>query len=306
MDGARPWKVEKTPGVPFYMSEEDLAFTSRKWLDLAYADTSAAQRLDIFLPEVGDGPFPVIVHIHGGGFSAGHRRSYHTLACFRWLDRGYAVVAVDYRLSGEAPFPAGLQDVRAAIRWLRANAIRYLLDTQRMGVFGESSGGNYAAMVCTAAGSTLFDDPGLGDVSYPCDVRAVIDWYGPTDLSKMDAQLEQSGLGPGGHSPAGSMESQYLGAPLSEVPDRVRAANPITYIDERMCPILIQHGTADSVVPFQQSVEFAKAIEGRVGSDRYELDLLDGAVHDDPAFFADENFERMFRFLDHWLEPKSG
>ncbi len=86
----------KTPGVPFYMSERDLAFARRRWLNLAYAPTSPAQRLDIFLPEEGEGPFPVIVHIHGGGFAAGHRRSYHTLACFRGLERGYAVAAIDY------------------------------------------------------------------------------------------------------------------------------------------------------------------------------------------------------------------
>ena len=181
-----------------------------------------------------------------------------------------------------------------------------LLDPERIGVFGESSGGNYAAMVCTAAGSALFDDPDLGDLSYPCDVQAVIDWYGPTDLSKMDKHLEESGLGPGDHGRADSMESQYLGASPSKVPDRVRAANPITYIDERMCPILIQHGTADSVVPFQQSVEFAEAIARRVGSERYELDLLEGAVHDDPAFLTDQNFERMLRFLERWLDRPSG
>jgi len=301
VDGARPWDVEKTPGVPFYMSAADLAFVERKQLDVAYGHTSAAQRLDIFLPGTGSGPFPAILHIHGGGFAAGHRRSYHTLACFRGLERGYAIVALDYRLSGEAPFPAGLRDVRAAIRWLRANAGQHLLDPDRVAVFGESSGGNYAAMMCVAAGTSLFDDPALGDSSYPCDVQAAIDWYGPTDLLKMDEQLAANGLGPANHGLAGSMESQYLGARPREVPEMVRAANPMTYVSERMCPILIQHGTADSVVPVQQSIEFAQAIERQVGSDRCELDLLEGAVHDDPAFLTEQNFERMFEFLGRCL-----
>lgn len=301
MNDSRPWNVEKIPGVPFYMSEAQLAHAKRRSLDLAYAETSNAQRLDIFLPETGSGPFPVILHIHGGGFSGGHRRSYHTLQCFRGLERGYAVVAIDYRLSGEAPFPAGLQDVRAAIRWLRANAEQYLLDPERIAVLGESSGGNYAAMACVAADSVLFDDPILGSADYPCEVQAAVDWYGPTDLSKMDEQLRASGLGPGDHDLAGSNESLYLGASPSEVPDRVRAADPTTYISERMCPILIQHGTADPVVPVQQSIEFAEAIRTQVGSDRCELDVLEGAVHDDPVFSTDKNFERVFEFLARHL-----
>lgn len=302
MSENRPWDVSKKQGVPFYMSEADLAFTRRRWLDLAYAPTSAAQRLDIFLPETGEGPFPVLVCIHGGGFGEGHRRSYHTLSCFRGLERGYAVVGIDYRLSGEASFPAGLRDVRSAIRWLKANAERYLLDGERIVVFGESSGANYAAMACVAAGESLFDDPDVPDLGYPCDVQAAVDWYGPTDLTKMDEQLEANGLGPGNHGLADSMESRYLGAPANEVPERVRAANPITYVTDRMCPILIEHGSADPVVPVQQSTEFAEAIEKQVGSDRYELVVLEGASHGDPAFFTDENFERMFTFLDRRLD----
>lgn len=270
-------------------------------MDLAYAPVSNAQKLDLFLPETGEGPFPVIVHIHGGGFAAGHKRSYRTLASYRVLERGYALVTIDYRLSGEAMFPAGLQDLRAAIRWLRAHAAEYRLDSDRIAAFGGSAGGNFAAMACVTAAVPLFDDPALGDRRYPCDVKAAVDWFGPTDLSKMDAQLTASGAGPANHSLADSMESKYLGARLSEVPERVRAANPMTYINEAMCPILIQHGTADAVVPFQQSVEFAECIRRQVCADRVELDLLEGAGHDDPAFFTDRNFARVIEFLDRRL-----
>jgi len=301
MNRDRPWDVPKTPGVPFYMSEADLDFVRRKWLDLPYALKSAAQRLDIFLPDTGDGPFPVLLHIHGGGFAGGHRRSYHTLACFRGLERGYAVAALDYRLSGEAPFPAGLQDVRSAIQWLRANADRHRLDPGRIAAFGESSGGNYAAMTCVAADVALFDDPESAHLSQPCDVQAAVDWYGPTDLGKLDEQLAANGLGPQDHGLEDSPESRYLGGRPGEAPERVRAANPITYVGAAMCPILIQHGIADAVVPVQQSIELAEAIEREVGADRFELDLLQGAGHDDPVFLTDQNFQRMFEFLDRAL-----
>ncbi len=105
----------------------------RKWLDLVYAPTSPAQQLDIYLPETGDGPFPVLFYMHGGGFRMGDKRDIYLASYLAGLDRGYALVSVNYRLSGEAIFPAGLQDVKAALRWLRANGAQYRLGYQSCG-----------------------------------------------------------------------------------------------------------------------------------------------------------------------------
>ena len=117
----------------------------------------------------------------------------------------------------------------------------------------------------------------------------------------MDEQLAASGLGPRDHCEADSPESRYLGTPIKEVPDKVRLANPMTYVHEHMPPILIQHGRADSLVPFQQSVEFARVIEERAGSDRFELDIFENAVHN-AVFETDENLNRVFGFLDRHLK----
>lgn len=281
----------------------DVSQIRRKWLDLPYAGLSSSQKLDIYLPDEGDGPFPTILNIHGGGFAIGDKRDIHLLPFLRALERGYAVVSVNYRLSAEAIFPAGLQDIKAAIRWLRANSDRYRLDGGRIAACGGSSGGNYAAMVCLTGRVTEFDDDRLGNIAYPCDVQAAVDWFGPTDFLKMDEQLDEKGFGPSDHGAADSPESRYLGAKLAEVPLKVELANPMTYIHDRMPPLLIQHGSLDSMVPVQQSIIFAEKLCKYVSSDRFEFDIIEGAGHGDPLFEAEENMRRVFSFLDKHLKP---
>lgn len=288
--------------APFEIPLADVSSIKRKWLDLPYASLSPTQKLDIYLPDQGDGPFPIILHIHGGGFEIGDKRDIHLLAYLKALRRGYAVVSVNYRLSGEAIFPAGLQDIKASIRWVRANATAYLLDGDRIAACGGSAGGNYAAMVCLTPSVTEFDDPRLGNQQYPCHVQAAVDMFGPTDFLRMDAQLNENGFGPGDHGEAYSPESKYLGARLADVPLKVALANPMTYIHEHMPPLLIQHGRLDSMVPVQQSIIFVEKLEKYVSPDRFDFDIIEGAGHGDPLFETDENMERVFTFIDRHLK----
>jgi acetyl esterase/lipase len=296
------------PGFPgpideggFQIPEADVSHVTHKWLDLPYAALSPAQKLDLFLPEPDEGLFPVILHVHGGGFEMGDKRDIFLLPYLQGLHRGYAVGSLNYRLSGEAVFPAGLQDLKAAVRWLRANAARFHLDPNRFAACGGSAGGNYAAMLALTDKVTAFDDPGLGNLEYSCGVQAAVDWFGPIDFLKMDEQQTQSGLGLADHSEAHSPESRYLGARITEVPHLVRQANPMTYIHKDMPPILIQHGRLDHLVPCQQSVNFAEAIRRIAGPDRVEFEILENADHGDPLFETDENINRMFAFLDKHL-----
>jgi acetyl esterase/lipase len=285
--------------IPFPIA--DVSHFLRKWLDLPYANSSPAQKLDIYLPDEGEGPFPVILNIHGGGFDLGDKRDIKVLTFLEGIKRGYAVVSVNYRLSSEAIFPAGLQDVKAAIRWLRANNKQYHLGS-RIAACGGSSGGNYAAMLCVTANVTEFDDPSLGNSNCPCNVQAAVDWFGPTDFLKMDEQLNESGFGPSDHGEPNSPESRYLGARISDVPLKVEIANPMTYIHKNMPPILIQHGRLDTLVPVQQSMMFIEKMEEYVSHDRFEFDILEGAGHGDPLFETEENMERVFSFLDRYLK----
>jgi len=286
----------------FQIPMADVSCFQRKWLDVPYANLSPSQELDIYLPDDGDEPFPVIIHIHGGGFEIGDKRDIHVVSYLKGLERGYAVVSVNYRLSGEAIFPAGLQDVKAAIRWLRANSELYHLDGDRIAACGGSSGGNYAAMICLTDRVAELEDLSLGNPDYPCNVQAAVDMFGPTDFLKMDAQLEENGFGPGDHNEPDSPESKYLGAKLSDVPLKAELANPITYIHEHMPPILIQHGRLDDMVPVQQSMIFVEKLKKYVSPERFEFDIIEGAGHADPLFETDENMDRVFSFLDKHLK----
>jgi acetyl esterase/lipase len=296
-DGEPPFDPETFVPPPV-----DNSHIHRKWLDLAYAEVSPAQRLDIYLPNTVEGPFPVFVYVHGGAFAIGDKGHDQTGPYFMGLDYGYAVVAMNYRLSGEALFPAAVEDVKAALRWLRACGNDYQLDVDRIAVGGQSAGGNLAAMVGMTNGLGLFDDPALGNAEYSSDVQAVVDQFGPTDFLKMDEQLTASGLGPANHSEADSPESRYVGGRITELPERVRQADPMTYVHAGIPPILIQHGTADDQVPVQQSLEFAKVIEAKAGRERYELQLLEGAGHSTFEFWTRENMSTVFEFLDRRLK----
>lgn len=295
---------ENHPAVPFVIPEANTAHIERKMFDISYAPLSPAQKLDLYWPAEGDGPFPVILVIHGGAFMGGDKRDVQLMPMLQGLRRDYAVVSINYRLSSEAIFPAQVHDVKAAIRWVRANAARLLLDSARIAVWGGSAGGYLALMAGVTAGIPELEDPALGNSDYPTDVQAVVDWFGPTDFLQMDAQLAESGLAPLpelAHNGPRSPESLLLGHPIPQIPDRVRAANPETYIRPGLPPFFLQHGDRDDTVPYQQTVNLATKLRAVLGPEKVTLELLSGARHADPAFEHPHNVEKVLNFLDQAL-----
>jgi acetyl esterase/lipase len=274
----------------------------RKHIDVPYASISAAQKLDIYLPETGDGPFPVIIHIHGGAFMMCDKADNQVRPWICGLEFGYAVVSVNYRLSGEALFPAGIMDVKAAIRFLRANAAKYRLDAGRFAVAGGSSGGNYVCMICATSRHPDLEDLSLGNGEYSSDVQCGIAWFPPTDFLLMDAQLHENGLGPEDHNCADSPESCYMGGQITTLdPHYVQRANPMTYVHQNMPPMLIQHGRADHLVPWQQSKIFVEKMRAICGESRVEYEVLETADHGDRQFESPQNREKVFAFLEKHL-----
>ncbi len=277
----------------------------RKQLEIAYAALSPAQKLDIYWPPEGGGPFPVILHIHGGAFLGGDKRDTQLNPMLAGLEYGYAVVSINYRLSGEAIFPALVHDVKAAIRWVRANATIYQFDPQKIAAWGGSAGGYLALMAGVTAGIVELEDMSLGNPQQAAHVQAVVDWFGPTDFLKMDEQLTASGLKPEPgeeHSGPDSPESRLLGRQITLAPELVRAANPESYIRPGAPPFLIQHGTRDGTVPFQQSVNMAEKLTRVLGKEKVERNLLDGAGHGGPEFQTPENIRKVFNFLNRHLK----
>ncbi len=269
--------------------------------NLAYATTSKSQTLDLFLPE-GTGPFPLVINIHGGAFRMGSKEMLDVPIAKTLLKEGIAVASINYRLSGEAIFPAAVLDAKAAVRFLRANAEKWNLNPDAFAAFGQSAGGNLASLLGTSGGIAEFDDPALGNPTTSSRVQAVVDWFGPTDFSQMDAQAKSQGCpqSAASHNQADSPESRYLGAPVPSVPNLVAKANPITYITSDDPPFLIQKGDQDCMVPVGQSKLLFEALKS--ANLKVEFDLLTGAGHGDmgaptPKFLSNANIQRVVSFL---------
>jgi acetyl esterase/lipase len=277
----------------------------RRYLDIPYANLSLSQKLDVYLPDEGKEPFPVILSIHGGAFMGCDKSDMQVLPMLEGLKRGYAVVALNYRLSWEATFPALVQDVKAAVRWVRGNANWYYFDPKRIAAWGGSAGGYLSTMLGTSAGISELEDLSMGNPEQPCNVQVVVDWFGPTNFLKMDEQLTASGLTPmegTEHSGLKSPESLLLGGKITEIPEKVKAANPETYIRKNAPPFLIQHGVVDPVVPVQQSMGLAKKIKRVCGDDRVVLELFEGFEHGDRRFESPANVEKVLDFIDKHLK----
>ena len=216
--------------------------------DLVYKTVNgAALTLDLYCPEKVSGPAPVIVWIHGGAWRRGGKRKCPAVAL---VPDGYAVASIDYRLSSTAPFPAQIEDCKAAVRWLRANAAKYNLDADRIGVWGMSAGGHLAALLGTSGGVPELE--GSGDnMQYSSRVQAVCAVAGPTNLPAL------TNVGPKRMSAIEGL----LGGPLEKDKAKAIAASPIHYVSKDDPPFLIVHGEGDRVIPVEQSQRLYEALQ---------------------------------------------
>ena len=277
----------------------DVSKIKNKFLDLPYGNESKAQVLDLYLPENGSKPYPVLIYIHGGGFALGDKRDDHINDLLSILDQGWALAGIEYRLSGEAIFPAAVYDCKSAIKYLRANCAKYNLDSNNFFSLGGSAGGNLSAMMAVSKG--LFVDPQGQYNDYPDQVNAAVDWFGPTDFKVMDQQAKENGFSFVNHDEAESAESTYLGQPISSCSQELcDKANPITYISDKMVPIFVEYGDHDHLVPPQQSKILVEAIEKKVGKDKVQYHILKDADHEDKQFTSKENLQLVWDFLNHW------
>ena len=226
--------------------------------DLAYVTYGGSSRtLDLYAPQGAQG-MPLIVWIHGGAFLFGSKEGFPVEPVpLHLLLEGYAVASINYRLSPEAVFPAQLEDCKAAVRWLRAQAEEFGIDPNRIGAWGASAGGNLAALLGTTGEVRDFD---VGEnLGHSSRVQAVCDFFGPTDFLQLDAHRLPDGQV---HNTPDSAESKLVGGPIQDHPDQVRRVNPITYVTKGAPPFLIVHGMLDRLVPFHQSQLLASALEG--------------------------------------------
>ena len=235
----------------------------------------------------GGASLPAIVCIHGGGFRAGDRAGWND-RCKKLAERGYVAVTVEYRLAPRYPFPAAVNDVKAAVRWLRANANRYHVDPNRIGAVGDSAGGHLAQFLGVTGDVAAFDgDQNAGPSSR---VACVVNFYGPSDLTKSYGRSVD----------AAEVLPLFLGGDVQHERRRHILASPLYWVTPAAAPTLLIHGTEDKYVNYEQAVwirDRLKAAEVEV-----ELLTLQGARHGFKGEDAKRAEQAMFDFFDRHLK----
>ncbi|AKA68768.1 alpha/beta hydrolase [Clostridium scatologenes] len=279
----------------------------KTYLDISYANESKHQKMDIIIPNEGEGPFPVVVNIHGGAWFFGDKRNVHTRSSIQLAFKGYAVATINYRLSGDAKWPAQIYDCKAAVRFLRANSAKYNIKTDKIGVIGNSSGGHLAGVMATTNGRSEYEDLSMGNSEYSSDVQAVAAWYGIFDFINIENHKKQ--LVKVGETYKGEDDGvldRLMGCSMKGNEDKYADASPIYQMNANMPPMLIQQGTSDKVVPYLQAIDFFNKYIKFCGDENVHIDILEGAIHGDDAFRTNENMYKVLKFMDKYIMGVQG
>jgi acetyl esterase/lipase len=231
--------------------------------DLDYAPpepaVSVGHKLDLFLPDGATGPLPVVIWTGGSAWMRDTgKRTAGGLAA-RLLPSGYAVAGVSIRSSAQVKFPGQLHDIKAAIRWLRANAATHHLDPDRIAIMGDSSGGWTTAMAALTGDAPEMEGS-VGTTGVSSRVQAAVAFYPPTNFLTMDFWAARKCDGPQCHDSEQSPESQLVGCAIQSCPDKVRAADPARYVTAADPPLMILHGGSDPLVPHNQGEQLYMAL----------------------------------------------
>jgi len=255
--------------------------------DIPYAVDSAGEplRLDLYMPDAAEPP--LLVWIHGGAWENGNKSA---MPLAPLVERGFAVASLDFSPASKARFPGQVHEIKAAIRFLRAQAKRYGYDADRIGIAGASSGAHLAAVVGTSNGHAELEGS-LGDHrDESSEVHAIVSYFAATNLTTILAQSTPFGLNI--REPA---LARLLGAAPKDAEPLARLASPVFQVDRRDPPLLLLHGDQDPQMPINQSHE----LEGAYKREGLDVDfvVVHGAAHGGNAFYSPENVERVAAFL---------
>ena len=269
-----------------------------KHADIVYASIEGRDLvLDVYAPKSRPAELiPVVVWVHGGGWRGGSKDGIRRSVPI--LSHGLGLVSIGYRLSGEAKFPAAIADVKAAIRWVRANASRYGFDPDRLGAWGSSAGGHLVALLGTAHEVAEWDSMHEENAGVSSRPTAVCNWFGPTDFLRMNdfpGRID--------HDAPDSPESLFIGVPIQENPDKTQRANPIRYVTPDDPPMLHMHGEKDGSVPYNQSELLHAALEkAGVESDLYMVKNADHGFRNMEGDTPESLMERVRDFFGRTLQ----
>jgi acetyl esterase/lipase len=259
--------------------------------DIEYTNPDGQHlQLNLARPKKGEGPFPAVICIHGGGFRAGNRSSYDKL-CSTLAERGYVAMTVSYRFAPKYPFPAAIHDVKAAVRWAKANAKKYNFDPERIGVTGSSAGGHLAQFLGVTSDVKEFEGQG-GNPEQSSRVNCVVNVYGPSDLTRS--------YDPGKSVDAAVVLPLFLGGNVEQArPQHIRAS-PLYWVTPNASPTLCIHGTKDTYVAYEQ----AGWIVDRLKAANVEVELLtiEGGGHGFKGKDAETAEKALIAFFDKHLK----
>lgn len=292
---------------------------------IQYADVSYSDNLDLYVPDSVE-PVPLLVLVHGGGFLSGDSGSRQCRYMYQYFrDHGYACASVNYRLAEEAAFPGAIEDVKAAIRFLRANAGEYGYDPDKIAVWGESAGGYLAVMAALTGEEDFSDLSFLGEEklseAVSSKVSAVVDFYGVSDLEKIDQDFSELGV-PKIISSLGeswawkdmrqtgyeSFGEVWLGKQIRHMKeDELKRIRPQWYASKSLddnpeLRVMIWHGDADITVPYLQSERLQETLKDLLKKNQVSYQLFRNYVHADDRFYSENMLEKVKIFLDETFE----
>ncbi len=287
-----------------------------------YAEVSASDYVDIYVPDDVENP-PLLVMVHGGGFVAGDSQSRQSQLVYQYFrEHGYAVASVNYRLAQEAAFPASVQDVKACVRFLRANAKTYGYNGEQITIMGESAGG-YLAVMAAVTGNVDFNDlPYIGEdltkEQVSAEVQGLVDYYGCVELGNMELDWEEENIPSivlkianywaseellGGYE---NFESRFVGQNMSQMEEEEKAKYmPAYYVRKNWdkntnVQVYIFHGDSDLTVPILQSERFYDLLKEQIGEDRVIYHVPKKAGHAGEIMYAEKELSKVLEFMNSY------
>jgi acetyl esterase/lipase len=259
--------------------------------NVSYAQVNGLDlKLDIYLPASVENP-PLLVYIHGGAWRRGSKDDLPTEA---FIDDGYALASVEFRMSSEVKFPAQIHDIKAAVRFLRGNADDYGYDASKVGIYGTSSGGHLVSVMAVSNGNAMMEGLLGNYTDQSSDVHAVVSYYGASNLTSILNQSTPHGLSV--RKPALDL---FIGGQPEDQQVLARLASPVFHVDANSAPLLMLHGDQDTQMPINQSHELHHAYQQQ--GVEVQLEVVHGAAHGGPLFVSDKNNAIVKEFFDRHL-----
>lgn len=297
--------------------DESAAYEDGKSYEhVQYSEVSDSDYLNLYVPE-SDKPLPLYIMVHGGGFFMNDLESRQAQLFYRNLrEQGYAVASINYRLGGEANYPAAIEDVKSAVRFLRANADKYGLDAEHFAIAGESAGGYLACMAAVTSDEEFMDVPFIGeevlDEPVSAKVQAVVDFYGCVEFFTFDEEFEALGTPKLVRDIANSwatdiikdtqrdtMEEAWVGKAVADMTEDEKETYSVPYYAKKNLDkdtdlkVVILHGDADITVPYLQSANFAELMKEKIGEEKVTYKLFPNYGHASDGFYSDETLKWM-------------